>query len=100
WDNKKTDPETPGQIELRESLDRIFDNSLQEIIPNQEFLYCFFEFGSIPPEILENAIDGCRFFYDEQTPSWKRLWHVWDLSDSDFEKYYVDVLEKFKAFEY
>ena len=48
------------------------------------------------------AISAHQAFYDESTPSWKKLWY-WkheDLTQVDFEKYLTDVLQKINSKKY
>jgi KAP family P-loop domain len=62
----------------------------------------FFILGAINKGHFAAVISAHQSFYNENTPSWKRLWY-WKrghLSQADFEKYLTDVLQKIDKKEY
>ena len=62
----------------------------------------FFMHGVIDLTHFATAISAHQAFYDESTPSWKKLWY-WkheDLTQVDFEKYLTDVLQKINSKKY
>lgn len=62
----------------------------------------FFVYGAIDHSHFSEAISAHQAFYDENTPSWKRLWY-WgsgNVTQLDFEKYLSDVLTRIDDKEY
>ena len=62
----------------------------------------FFMYGVIDQAHFDTAISAHQAFYDVNTPSWKRLWY-WGsgkVTQVDFEKYLLDVLQKIDTKEY
>lgn len=56
----------------------------------------FFKTGSTDTKLLEESILRSRYFYDETTPAWRRLWD-WYNDDGSFEKYYSEVLKSLQT---
>lgn len=62
----------------------------------------FFMLGAFDKGHFATVISAHQSFYNENTPSWKRLWY-WprgNLSQINFEKYLLDVLQKIDTKEY
>lgn len=62
----------------------------------------FFILGVIDEDHLAAVISAHQTFYDENTPSWKKLWY-WkrgDLSQADFEIFLTNILKKIDDKEY
>ncbi len=95
--NKK-DKTEPLPIEI--SIERIHRNSFEEIIPTELFLYHFFEHGSVPESVVNNFIEGCQYFFSDNTPAWKRLWHIWDLEEAEFKAYIGSVCSDFYSYKF
>lgn len=47
--------------------------------------------GSIDSELIENSICKSKYYQDENTASWVKLWRYFDMNDDDFESLYNDV---------
>lgn len=47
--------------------------------------------GLINKEKVEESIQQSRYFISEKTPTWIKLWHMHDLTDEDFDKYFSEV---------
>lgn len=91
---KKKDEQEEENI-LAKTVKTYFNSSPENIAPNEESLFYFFEFGTIPNCVMENAIDKSKFFVTENTPAWVKLWRLDQLSDEDFEVCYKAVLKHF-----
>jgi len=51
--------------------------------------------GHIKQEEITNILNSSKYFIDEHTESWNRLWNYRDLEDDEFKKYLEDVSTKF-----
>ncbi|MBU1393010.1 MAG: KAP family NTPase [Gammaproteobacteria bacterium] len=47
--------------------------------------------GSIDAELIEKSIYKSKYYQDENTASWVKLWRYFDMNDDDFEYLYNDV---------
>lgn len=95
---KKEEKEEPNP--LAEFYERRFSSLSEEISPNEEAMYCFFEYGVAPKHTIENAISGNKYFLKENTPTWIKLWNYFSLTDEEFPRYFKEVLTKFSNFEF
>lgn len=91
---KKEEP-TPEQVYFNKLSESLLSNPAQSISPNEIFWYYFFEHGTIPADVVKEAIEGSVYFQDENTPTWMRLLHVWSLTDEEFQKYFNEVKTDF-----
>lgn len=85
---------------LSEIRKKHFGEGFNEIEPNLELLYYFFEYGSLHEQFAIEVIDNCSYFLIDKTPSWIKLWHYYSLRDDDFTNYYYETLEAFKNFKF
>lgn len=60
----------------------------------------YFTHGHLLKEVAANCVRNSPYLADEDTPSWKRLWYLRTLSDSDFKLLSADVYAKFVALQY
>jgi hypothetical protein len=81
--NKNTD-----DISLRQIFDKygIGLLSSNEWFPNLLWWKNFFDKGIVDQELLEQIIPTSKYFQDENTPNWLKLWHYNQHSDNDFKK--------------
>ncbi len=56
-----------------------------DIFPSELWWQMFFDRGIINAKELEQSILNSKYFQDENTPNWVRLWHLYNLSDNDFD---------------
>ncbi|MBY0369456.1 KAP family NTPase [bacterium] len=75
-------------------------SSADQILPDERSLYTFLEYGSVPKSIIEKAVTNSRFFINDETPEWVKLWHLNRVADSDFPVLYDAMLNNFKEFKY
>ncbi|MEQ9354009.1 P-loop NTPase fold protein [Coleofasciculus chthonoplastes] len=66
---------------------------LHEPFPSKVWWQTFFDKGIIDAEELEQSLSSSKYFQDENTPNWIRLWHFYDLTDDDFS----DLLKKVES---
>lgn len=80
---------TQGQEEDQTSLQKILDRysflDLHQPFPSAAWWQIFFDRGTIDIKELEQSILSSKYFQDENTPDWIKLWHFSDLSDDDFD---------------
>lgn len=70
-----------------------------DIILSADCWYDIFEHGVIDKDKIENSLISSKYFYNEKTPAWKKLWHFIELDESEFNTLIEDVdvsLEKMK----
>lgn len=75
---------------LQNILDRYPMLNLYQPLLNEAWWQSFFDQGSIDVQELKTSVLSSRYFQDENTPNWMRLWHFSDLTDNEFDK----LLEK------
>jgi len=80
----KSDSE--GQTSLQKILDRYSVLNLYDPFPSVIWWQTFFDKGIIDVQELEQSVLNGKYFQDEETPDWKRLWYFSSLSDDDFDK--------------
>lgn len=56
----------------------------------------YFKTGFLDAGQLNTSIESSYYFKTDTTPNWIKLWHFYDLDDSDFEKIVKQVYEDFK----
>lgn len=69
----------------------------REITPDEETLARWFGLGGCPPDMIKTAVDNSPLFKTSCTEDWVSLWHVWSLSDDEFNQMYNQVESKFFA---
>lgn len=69
---------------LQEILNRYPSLDLHQPFPSLTWWQDFFNKGFIDQQELEKSIES-KYFKDQNTPDWVRLWHYFDLSDQEFE---------------
>jgi hypothetical protein len=95
--NKEINLETQEPSKLQKIIDRYkFLNFLiYQPLPSLSWWQDFFDLGKIKEDELEQSILNSKYFADENTPNWIRLWHFYDtdIDDDEFHK----LLEKVEA---
>ncbi|MEM8677502.1 MAG: P-loop NTPase fold protein, partial [Cyanobacteria bacterium P01_G01_bin.67] len=84
--NSKSDD--PNSIRLQKIIDKykFFPNvAIFDPLPSLLWWKDFFDLGKINEHELEQSILNSKYFADENTPNWMKLWHFLDLSDEDFD---------------
>ncbi|NEP10731.1 MAG: NTPase [Symploca sp. SIO2C1] len=59
--------------------------NLHDPFPNLVWWEIFFDKGIIDTQELENSLSTNKYFQDENTPNWVKLWHFHDLTDDEFD---------------
>jgi len=85
----KSDSE--GQTSLQKILDRYTAINLYDPFPSAIWWQTFFDKGITDSQELEQSVLNSKYFQDEETPDWKRLWHFSGLSDDDFDSLIAKV---------
>ncbi|MBW4514061.1 MAG: KAP family NTPase [Timaviella obliquedivisa GSE-PSE-MK23-08B] len=78
-----------GNAEDQTSLQRMLSDKytmldLYEPFPSKVWWQIFFDEGSINTKELEQSVLTSKYFQDENTPHWVRLWHFRNLADEEF----------------
>ncbi len=60
----------------------------------------FFDKGIIDTEYLKKTILNSRYYQDENTPDWVKLYHYWNLSDNEFDNLLNNVKSKYNNREF
>ncbi len=60
----------------------------------------FFSKGIVDSEELSQSIEYGKYFKDEKTPNWVKLWHYTDLEDEEFEEIISQVDSEFNKREF
>jgi GTPase SAR1 family protein len=69
---------------LEKMLERYVFLNLFDPFPSKAWWQLFFDKGTVDVKELHQSIENSKYFQDENTPSWIRLWHFTDLSDNEF----------------
>lgn len=77
-----------------------FGEGRNKIEPSLNMLYCFFKYGSIHPQMMNEAIDNSSYFFQADTPAWIKLWYSHSITDEDFAKCYIEVLKDYKNYKF
>lgn len=93
-DGEDTDSETPTLPEKYPIAD------LERPIVQEGFWESFYQHGVIDEEQLNLSISECYFFYNNNTPSWKRILDLWSLSNEEYRDILGDIRERLSAKEY
>jgi len=73
------------QTLLQKILNRYTGLNLHDPFPSTTWWQTFFDKGIIDSQELEQSVLNSKYFQDEETPDWIRLWHFPGLSDDDFD---------------
>ncbi len=74
------------QTSLQKILDRYTVLNIHDPFPSTIWWQTFFDKGIIDLQELKQSVLNSKYFQDEETPDWKRLWHFSGLSDDDFDR--------------
>ena len=93
-------PQTPNLVvkdnsEEKTSLQKILDRyttlTLHDPFPSILWWQTFLDKGVIDLQELEQSVSDSKYFQDEKTPGWVRLWHFSDLFDDDFNTLLAEI---------
>ncbi|MEM8720796.1 MAG: P-loop NTPase fold protein [Cyanobacteria bacterium P01_G01_bin.39] len=84
-------------ISLKKIIDQhqFWNLLIYEPLPNLEWWQDFLNLGKINENELKQSILNSKYFADENTPNWIRLWHFYDTDMTDNE--FHILLEKVEA---
>lgn len=63
--------------------------------PSLIWWQAFFDKGILDAQELDKSLESSKYFEDETTPDWVKLWHYYSLTDEDFEKLLPQVKLKY-----
>lgn len=87
--------EDPRPKEVREIYAKYADLGATESLISPDFLISLWETGELRTREIEKSLaSNPRVVGEEATPAWRRLWSLWDLSQSSFERAKRDALEQ------
>ena len=93
FSDKKDEEENKIKEIIKKYSERI---RLHDPIPNEHFWRIFFDKGYADEKLIEESLNKSKYFKDEQTPNWARLWHLLELSDEEFEEVFKAVFSEFQ----
>lgn len=92
-----TEDQEEEQTSLQKIISRYSFLDLHEPFPSAAWWQIFFDRGTIDIQDLEQSILSSKYFQDENTPDWIKLWHFSDLSDGDFDVLIRQIETEFKS---
>lgn len=81
---------------LNEVLDSHPFLDMYQVFPSLTWWKSFFSQGLIDLEELNLSISNSKYFQDENTPNWVKIWHFSELSDATFEALIKEVEIEFR----
>ena len=97
--NQPSTAATEENSQEENSIQTIFDRyrslniSLDTPFPSHLWWQTFFDKGILDKQELDQSLLTSKYFQDENTPDWIRLWHFPTLKDDEFK----DLLNKVKS---
>ena len=96
----KNDDEEPTESAKDRALKRHgYNDSVTLALPASAYAD-FYENGSLSELSSADALRNSRHLADQQTPSWRRLWYLFDIENKEFDALYRDVYRKLTFLEY
>lgn len=89
--NSVTKDSSKEQSSLQRMLSRYTMLNLYDPFPSKTWWQTFFDRGILDTQELEQSVLNSRYFQDENTPNWVKLWHFFDLSDNEFDSLIQEV---------
>ncbi|MBD2628092.1 P-loop NTPase fold protein [Trichormus variabilis] len=77
--------------QIQKILFRYTEINLNELFPSELWWQTFFDKGILDTQELNQSIFNSKYFQDENTPPWIRLWHFQYLTDDEFDKWLKTV---------
>lgn len=77
-------------IEMLSKYKNIYSFNFDGVFPSLLWWENFFDKGIVNKDVLEKEIVNSKYFQDENTPNWLKLWHYTRHSDEEFS----DILHK------
>ena len=97
FDDKKEKKDSNPLLKIIEKYSVL---NVQEPLPSGAFWKAFFDNGVIEKSEMETSLEKSTFLKDEETPSWVRLYHFFELTDGEFEEVLLLVEQEFSDFTY
>lgn len=83
--NLSTKENSQEETTLEKILGKYPELNLHEPFPSKVWWQIFFDKGILDTQELEQSLSNSKYFQDENTPNWVRLWHFSYLNDDEFE---------------
>lgn len=98
--SKRSDDEEPTESAKDRALKRHgYDDSVTLALPAYAYAD-FYKNGSLSELASADALRNSRHLADQHTPTWRRLWYLFDIENEEFDALYRDVYRKFTSLEY
>lgn len=81
---------------IQEIISRYSSLEIHNPFPDAEWWQDFFDRGIVNKERLEELMLNSKYFQDENTPDWIKLWHFSDLDDDDFYRLLAKIEAEYK----
>jgi hypothetical protein len=88
------------ETELTEIIAKYDALDLYELLLTEKCWIDFLDKGIIDIESIKESLLKSRYFQDENTPNWVKLWHYINLNDNEFERLLGRVETEFQNGEY
>ncbi|MBF4989374.1 P-loop NTPase fold protein [Methylophilus sp. 14] len=76
------------------------DFSLHDLVLSHELWEQIFEKGIFDTEKLISEVENSKYFFTEDTPTWKKLWYAYELNDEEIKTYLEVVHDEFVSFKH
>ncbi len=88
---------TEEENSLQKVLDRYTFLDIHSPLPSLAWWAMFFEQGVVDKQELEKSVSSSKYFRDENTPNWAKLWHFSNLSDDEFSTLISEVSKEYSS---
>jgi hypothetical protein len=88
------------ETHLTEIVKKYSGLNLYDMVLTERCWIDLFDKGTADDTEIEASVLNSRYYQDEKTPTWVKLWHYYDLTDEDFETLLLQVETSFKNKEY
>lgn len=88
------------ELDKYASIESKYNVSFYDAIISVEEWETLFGSGSIDPDQINSSLKMSRYFSEENTPDWIKLWNIYKLEDDEFNELYQSVRASLDNLEY
>lgn len=89
--NESTKQNNEEETRLAKILGTYPELALHEPFLGKIWWQTFFDKGILDTQVLETSLSTSKYFQDENTPNWVKLWHFSYLTDDEFDNLLKEV---------
>lgn len=82
-------------LKVTEKYSILYDVVLSPVLWSDHFSK-----GHIDRDRLTESLDSCKYFLDDASPAWQRLWHYKELEEDEYEVLLSIVKEQWEKYEF